>query len=361
MQSNIPLSQNSLWIIFTFVITVVIGPIFVNFIKIKIEKSGSIKITGNQILNIDGKTGHPKNNIKNVDFFSNLVMNRLSIENSYSSSKRITKIELYDIELKSECYTDIQFDGGLYLQEQKVVLLAYNNGNSVGNIMNSSIEISILTNDSSRFISVKVEDIADIKLESGEIQTIFIQEMAEFSSIFEEHQNYSALKLTLLDPEKSNDSPIELMMFYDRNQKKFLGPNLGGCAYPPELIPVLRVTEKNNKISATTSVDLASGASSLDFLILSDISCLLSYKIKLYSGKKKIKYVSENKLKIRVPVYYQEEGRFYGVFYLLVLKKIDIKSLTYNFKIDKKYVESIDKTLLYDRYEAVRQFYNVDI
>ncbi|WP_161946013.1 hypothetical protein, partial [Streptococcus suis] len=93
-------------------------------------------------------------------------------------------------------------------------------------------------------------------------------------------QNYSALKLTLLDPEKSNDSPIELMMFYDRNQKKFLGPNLGGCAYPPELIPVLRVTEKNNKISATTSVDLASGASSLDFLILSDISCLLSYKIK---------------------------------------------------------------------------------
>lgn len=361
MQSNISLSQNSLWIIFTFVITVIIGPIFVNFIKMKIEKSGNIKIIGNQILNINGKTGHPENNIKNVGLFSNLVMNRLSIENSYSSSKRITKIELYDIELKSEGYTDIQYDGGLYLQEQKVVLLAYNNGNSVGNIMNSSIEISILTNDSSRFMSVKVENIADIKLESGEIQTIFIQEMAEFSSIFEEHQNYSALKLTLLDPEKSNDSPIELMMSYDRNQKKFLGPNLGGCAYPPELIPVLRVTEKNNKISATTSVNLPSGASKLDFLILSDTSCLLSYKIKLYSGMKKIKYISENKFKIRVPVYYQEKGRFYGIFYLLVLRNFKIKSLTNNFKIDKKYVESIDKTLLYDRYEAARQFYEVDI
>ena len=85
----------------------------------------------------------------------------------------------------------------------------------------------------------------------------------------------------------------------------------------------------------------------------------MEYNVAIKSGKKKIKSEEKHSLDIRVPVYKQEKGGFYGDFYslLLELKHALNDDIDYN----KDLIKSLKSDLIYDKYYAARKFANAKI
>ena len=84
--------------------------------------------------------------------------------------------------------------------------------------------------------------------------------------------------------------------------------------------------------------------------------CSLKYDVAIKSGEKTIKGKEKYSLDIRIPVYKQEKGGFYGDFYIfLQAQKIELnQDVDYN----KDLIKSLKSDLIYDKYYAARKFAN---
>lgn len=353
------LSQQNWWIILSVLIPSVLGPLFVHFGKNIFDNSKKIIISGNVISNINNKSGVKEPIVSNPKVCSNFIFNHLTVENKRRVSQAITEIELYDIKKQDYLIQDIQYDGGFYDKNQKFVLLAYNNGNtdalSNGNSINYYVYESILQ-EGHLIKNIQMEKTI---IKSGDVQSLIIDSFVQFYDLFETHDKLQELKVVVVDRKGKELKNLLLWLHYDRENKKFVNHPRGFAGASIEDVPLLNLTTDAKKQSVGCIQKVLAGANEVDFTILVDRTCQLEYKIKLKSGKKSFKDKNTYNLIIRMPVYVQERGGFFGDFYQFLL--VNNNNLENSFKYDKDLIASLNKELIFDRYKAARKFARVKI
>jgi len=85
----------------------------------------------------------------------------------------------------------------------------------------------------------------------------------------------------------------------------------------------------------------------------------LKYRLTIKCGNKKIKSKEKYSLDVRIPVYKQETGVFYGIFYSLLLK--NAPDLMNDIHYNKDLIEYLDENLIYDKYYAASLATNANI
>ena len=76
---------------------------------------------------------------KSYGLFSNFIYHELSLKTL--NQEVIDSIILTSINKKAKKVADIKFDGGFNPENQKYILIAYNNGDSNGNVGNIELEV----------------------------------------------------------------------------------------------------------------------------------------------------------------------------------------------------------------------------
>lgn len=196
-------------------------------------------------------------------------------------------------------------------------------------------------------------------MKSGDIKSLLIYSFDEFVGEFEKNRNLDTLKISVFDENGNKISHLKLNVFYDRNQKRFYNRYSGRGAFNSGDIPLFDLREDINRQSVSCSQSLKQGTNNVMFHVLVDRSCNLRYRVAIKCGKKRIKSKEKYSLDIRIPVYIQERGEFYGIFYLLLQKYAPtlMKDIDYN----KDLIESLDENLIYDKYYAASLATNANI
>lgn len=353
------LSQQNWWIILSVLIPSVFGPLFVHFGKNIFDNSKKIIISGNVISNINNQSGVKEPIVSNLKVCSNFIFNLLTVENKRSVSQAITEIELYDIKKQDYLIQDIQYDGGFYDKNQKFVLLAYNNGNTEALINGNSINYYAHESTLQEGQLIKNLRLEKAAIKPGCVQSLIIDPFVQFYDLFETNDKLQELKVVVVDGEGRELENLFLWLHYDRENKKFANHPRGFAGPPIEDVPLVNLTTDAKKQSVNCVQKISAGANEVGFTILIDRTCQLEYKIKIKSGKKSFKDKNTYSLIIRVPVYVQEQGGFFGDFYQFLLNNNN--KLEKPFKYDKDLIASLNKELIFDRYKAARKFARVKI
>ncbi|MCW1036245.1 hypothetical protein OJ923_06330 [Streptococcus anginosus] len=359
-QSGFQLSQQWWWLILSLIITVIVGPIIVHRSKNRFDNEKKIEIVGNSISNINNRNGAPEPATSESPIYSNFLLNTLTVENKRSVTQSVTEIELYNIKKEDNNFLDIQYDGGFYDRNQKFVFLAYNNGTKEGQLNKYTVKF-IRLGEEPRKAVYETEIIVEkpLIMKPGDIKSLIIYPFDEFVSEFEQNSRLYSLQVTVLDS-KGNEIPnLTLVVKYDRSEKRFQNFSRGFAGQGIGEIPLINLIEDTTQKSVTCSQKLTAGANDVNFYILVDRSCSLKYDVAIKSGEKTIKGKEKYSLDIRIPVYKQEKGGFYGDFYIFLQdQKIELnQDVDYN----KDLIKSLKSDLIYDKYYAARKFANAKI
>lgn len=359
-QNNLPLSQQWWWIIIALMVTTILGPITVHVLKNRFDNKKRITIIGSNISNINNRNGMPEQVTSGQRLYSNFILNILTVENKRSTTQSVTNIELYNIKKENNDFSDIQYDGGFYDGNQKFVLLAYNNGTKEESLRKCSVKFSFCEKDTYKIINEieKVIDGAHV-LKSGDIKSLLIYQFDEFISEFKKNRSLETLKVSVFDDNGNEFPRLKLVVIYNRKENRFYRPQEGRGGFNGGGIPILDLREDINRQSVSCSQSLKQGTNDVMFHVLVDRSCNLRYRVAIKCGKKRIKSKEKYSLDIRIPVYKQETGVFYGIFYLLLQKYAPtlMKDIDYN----KDLIESLDENLIYDKYYAASLATNTNI
>lgn len=348
------LTQQNWWIVFSLLVSAIFSPMIVHCCKNRFDNSKQIMIISNDILNINNKSGMSEPVTMQPKTYSNFILNNLTVDNKRETSQSITEIELYEIKKEPYQIQDIQFDGGFYNNSQKFVLLAYNNGNKKAVTPAYRVKYITFEKGLSKENLIRDQIIEEVLMESGDVKSLAIESFTQFYSEFETNHKLSDLKIVVVDEEGIEQDPLSLYVHYDRNEKKFVNHPRGFAGPPSEVTPLLDLRKDVKKQFVSCSQVLTHGTNNVSFTILVDRTCQLKYKVKLRSGKKVINNNKSYDVIIRVPIYTQEQGSFFGDFYHFLLK--------YNTELDepilydKNLIGSLEKELVFDRYKAARKF-----
>ncbi|MGT2894077.1 hypothetical protein ACVR0A_06530 [Streptococcus downei] len=323
------------------------------------DNSKEIVISDNDISNINNKTGMVESVTTNPKIFSNFILNSLTVENKRATSQAITKIELYGIRKKPYKIKDLQYDGGFFEDNQKFVLLTYNNGNEKAATPSYHIKYIAYEKGLSKDHLLKDQVIKKTNVNSGDVKSLAIENFEQFRSEFETNDKLENLNVVITNNKGAQVKNLNLIVRYDRNKKKFVKPQVGSTGPGVGDVPLLNLTSNVKQQSASCSQILKHGANNVGFTVLVDKTCQLEYKVKIESGKKIITNNKSYNVIMRVPVYTQENSGFYGDFYEFLLKhntELD-KPISYN----KKLISEFDKKLVFDKYKAARKFSKAQI
>ena len=359
-QNNLQLSQQSWWIVLALMVTTILGPITVHVLKNRFDNKKRIAIIGSNISNINNRNGIPEQVTSGQRLYSNFVLNNLTVENKRSTTQSVTSIELYKIKKENNDFSDIQYDGGFYDSNQKFVLLAYNNGTKGELLQKRTVKFTFCEKETYNEIKEVEKHTESIDvLKSGDIKSLLIYSFDEFVGEFEKNRNLETLKISVFDENGNKISHLKLYVFYDRNQKRFYKRYSGRGAFNSGDIPLFDLREDINRQSVSCTQSLKQGPNYIKFYVLVDRSCNLTYRLAIKCGNKKIKSKEKYSLDIRIPVYIQERGEFYGIFYSLLLKYAP--DLMNNIHYNKDLIEYLDKKLIYDKYYAAKITTNANI
>ena len=359
-QNNLPLSQQWWWIIIALIVTAILGPITVHNLKNRFNNKKRIAIIGSNISNINNRNGMNESTTSGQRLYSNFVLNILTVENKRSTTQSVTSIELYKIKKENIDFSDIQYDGGFYDSNQKFVLLAYNNGTKGELLQKRTVKFTFCEKETYNEIKEVEKHTENIDvLKSGDIKSLLIYSFDEFVGEFEKNRNLDTLKISVFDENGNKISHLKLNVFYDRNQKRFYNRYSGRGAFNSGDIPLFDLREDINQQSVSCTQSLKQGPNYIKFYVLVDRSCNLTYRLAIKCGNKKIKSKEKYSLDIRIPVYIQERGEFYGIFYLLLQKYAP--TLMKDIDYDKDLIESLDENLIYDKYYAASLATNANI
>ena len=359
-QNNLQLSQQSWWIVLALMVTTILGPITVHVLKNRFDNKKRIAIIGSNISNINNRNGIPEQVTSGQRLYSNFVLNNLTVENKRSTTQSVTSIELYKIKKENNDFSDIQYDGGFYDSNQKFVLLAYNNGTKGELLQKRTVKFTFCEKETYNEIKEVEKHTESIDvLKSGDIKSLLIYSFDEFVGEFEKNRNLETLKISVFDENGNKISHLKLYVFYDRNQKRFYKRYSGRGAFNSGDIPLFDLREDINRQSVSCTQSLKQGPNYIKFYVLVDRSCNLTYRLAIKCGNKKIKSKEKYSLDIRIPVYIQERGEFYGIFYSLLLK--NAPDLMNNIHYNKDLIEYLDKKLIYDKYYAAKITTNANI
>lgn len=359
-QNNVPLSQQWWWIVLALIVPTVLGPIIVDIFKNRFNNKKRIAIIGSNISNINNRNGTPKPVISGQRLYSNFILNILTVENKRSTTHSVTNIELYNIKKENNDFSDIQYDGGFYDSNQKFVLLAYNNGTKEESLRKCSVKFSFCEKDTYKIINEieKAIDGAHV-LKSGDIKSLLIYQFDEFISEFKKNRSLETLKVSVFDDNGNEFPRLKLVVIYNRKENRFYRPPEGRGGFNGDGIPILDLREDINRQSVSCSQSLKQGTNNVMFHVLVDRSCNLRYRVAIKCGKKRIKSKEKYSLDIRIPVYKQETGVFYGIFYSFLRQNNN--NLINDINYDKKLIEVLNRDLIYDKYYAARIATNANI
>lgn len=335
-----------------------ISPILSHVFNNRFDNAKKIVISSNDILNINNKNGMKESVVVEPKLYSNFVFNNLTIENKRQAQQAITEIELYDIEKQDYAISDVQYDGGFFEEKQKIVLLAYNNGNTKDFIDVCSLNYYTYESGAYRKHFVKKQEINYEEIEPGNVKSLIIESLESFYDFFEDNREYSDLKIVVQNREGEEIEFLSVLVRYDREQQRFVNHPRGSAGHSVEEVPLFNLTTDVNKQSVKCSQMVSYGATNIGFTILVDRTCRLKYKIKIKSGKKEIKDKNSYTLLIRVPAYTQEHGGFFGDFYnFLLAYNQELKSFDYT----KDLIYALKSELVFDKYKAAREFGKITI
>ena len=359
-QSGFQLSQQWWWLILSLIITVIVGPIIVHRSKNRFDNEKKIEIVGNSISNINNRNGAPEPATSESPIYSNFLLNTLTVENKRSVTQSVTEIELYNIKKETNDFSDIQYDGGFYDRNQKFVLLAYNNGTKESFVEQCTVKFIRCEKDTFKEVYETEKVLQEsLILKQGDIRSLIICSFDEFVSEFEQNSKLYLLKVSVFNIKGKEIPNLMLAVAYDSREKRFHIVARGSAGSSMGEVPLINLIEDTTQKSVTCSQKLTAGANDVNFYILVDRSCSLKYDVAIKSGEKTIKGKEKYSLDIRIPVYKQEKGGFYGDFYIFLQdQKIELnQDVDYN----KDLIKSLKSDLIYDKYYAARKFANAKI
>lgn len=291
---------------------------------------------------------------KSYGLFSNFIYHELSLKTL--NQEVIDSIILTSINKKAKKVADIKFDGGFNPENQKYILIAYNNGDSNGNVGN--IELEVLASKVGTFEKKELYKglvTEDQVIESGTVMSIHIQDLLEFKNFFLENTEYSDLLI------RYRSSTVKIFGYYrrlefDRNNGNFTISMVHAPSSPQRPVPFLNLSSNDSEVKVQCSETISEGCATIGFNIYVDKSCLLTYKVKLMSGRTKIKSPNIHQINIRIPKYNQEYSQEFGIFNSFVA--------THNpnyepFIYTLEDIRTRKKELIFDKKKAAEQYSNV--
>lgn len=312
---------------------------FIEILRDKYLKRKEISIESVEIFN-SRKTKSKKDSSK--EYFSNLIYNELKLKSV--NKEVISSIVLKDIRKIPNDYYDIQYDGGINDYNQKYLFLAYNNGNLDGKSDELKITINTIEKSTMNERTVDNFTIEPQTLLPGEVTNLSIINLQNYVSKFKKNNKLKAIaiKVECLDKELPTAYAT-----YNSNEEKFY-TGLGAVSKKENYdVVVFDLRQCNDKEEILCSKFITNN-SDLCFAVFVDKNCILSYKIMLKSGKRKIKNNITYTLNIRIPFYKQENTSLYGDLFQFVLENNkDFEEFNYKYDI----IKHLKKSIVFDKYE----------
>lgn len=314
----------------------------IEILRDKYQKRKAISIESVEIFN-SRRTNSKKNSSK---YFSNLIYNELKLKSV--NKEVVSSIVLKNIKKIPNNYSDIQYDGGVDNHNQKFLLLAYNNGNLDGKTDELKITINTIEESTMNEQTVEIFTLKPQELLPSDVRNMSIINLQNYVSIFKKNNKLKAIAIKV---ESLNRELPTAYAIYNRNEEKFY-TSLGAVSKKENYdVVVFDLRQCNDKEEIHCS-KIITDFSDLCFAIFVDENCILSYKIMLKSGKRKIKNNVTYTLNIRIPFYKQENTTLYGDLYQFVLGiNKDFKEFNYNYDIIKHFKKSI----VFDKYGEFQQ------
>ena len=167
----------------------------------KYNKRKKITIEAEEIYNVNSLTGVPELVDDSTNQYSNLIYNKVTVKTV--NPEVISSIALNRIRKEPNNLADIRYDGGLYVDKQKYLLIAYNNGHQRGETGDINITVSAIkkgTRDKVRldsFISISSS------LSPGAVISQHKVDLLEYKDIFENNEEYVSLEIQFEDHKNS--------------------------------------------------------------------------------------------------------------------------------------------------------------
>lgn len=294
-------------------VTGIFAPLLVYILKEMWKAKKKITLEAEEKFRID-KSGFLERIDENKEYCSNPYYHRVTLKSK--NVETISAIELYDIDIENKEFSEIRFDVGFDEKSQKYILIGINNGNSTIEIKNAVLNINIVERKNFRENYFKQITIPTMTLKSGEVLSIEIIKLADYKKKFIQNDKLHGLIIEAV----VNNIAVPLMrIIYDRENNIFRGPNLGGV--PPKIndCVIFELGDNQKCIKKECSFKITD-VEQLGFVIMVEKNCQLKYKVRLYSGRKKIKGHNINIVNIRIPKYNIEKDYLNGPFYSWILK-----------------------------------------
>lgn len=318
--------------------TLLIAPLILFWLKDLWKKKKKITVEAEEQFRID-ENGFLEKVNENTEYYSNPFYHRVTLKPK--NDETISAIELYDIDIKSKEFSEIRFDVGFDEKSQKYILIGINNGDTTIKTEKVVLNINMVERINFRKKSFKQIIIPRMILKSGEVISIGIINVVDYKKEFIQNVNLHGLSI---EAEVYNKAVPSMLIRYDRENNIFRGPELGGVMDRINDCMIFNLGNNQKCIKKECSY-IIKEIQHLGFVIMVEKSCQLKYKVKLYSGRKKIKGHKVNIVNIRIPKYGIEKDYLYGPFYKWIL---EINPNLEKFKLTFDIISEQKKELIFD-------------
>lgn len=317
------------------------------WLKDKYNKRKKITIEAEEIYNVSSLTGVPEFVNDPMMQYSNLIYNRVTVKTL--NPEVISSIVLNKIKKEPNKLADIRYDGGLYVDQQKYLLIAYNNGNQNGETGDINITVSAIKKGTRDKVRLASFISTSSSLSPGAVIGQHKVDLLEYKDIFENNEEYVSLEIQFEDLKNSIPKGGGV---YNRDTGRFearLGAGPGPSIQEVPFFNLSKTTQKEERHCSQHVENI----SDVYFTVFVEESCVLSYTVELKSKSKKIKSKCRHTIKIRIPKYKQEKTCVFGYFYLLI-RDHNPDLLDFNYSLDT--VKDLQKDLVFDKYEAAQKY-----
>ena len=286
--------------------------------------------------------------------YSNLINNKLSIQNRSEEKQVVTSVVLTNVKFEKDKFDYIQYDGGFRNDDQKYIFLLINNGNREGESQEYTIKFYAQGTQEEGQKLLFQSDIPETPIDSGEIKVAeAINCEKEFNNYFHDHSEKTRLIIEVSCHEKVIYTDN---VDYSRDKNIFI-KQLGGVGKPLDPDNIIFRIDKDfsfgKRMTEECIKELNPGNNSFEFFIFSEEPGRLTYSYELYSGKYMLKNETFNKeisLNIFIPQYKTIISTFYGMFHFILLKD-PLDSHTFS----KNSIIKLSPDIEYKKYEEIER------
>ena len=212
--------------IFAICGTGLLFPLVKYFIKYWWEKRKRITIEAEELFRIN-RNGILEKINEDKEYYSNPFYHRVTVKSN--NEETISAIELYDIKIENKEFSEIRFDVGFNEELQKYILIAINNGNTILDIDNAFIDISVVEKITFRIIESQKIELPKMILDSGEVVSVITIDLVNYNNKFNQDSNLYALRI---ESQINTQTVPPMQIIYDQTNNIFRGPQLG-CGLEP--------------------------------------------------------------------------------------------------------------------------------